>query len=86
MSELSISEQLRELSKNYYQNHIRFDEYRVQRRALLSRIDAEFNGVYEQEDNTVRQEVNAVRQEDNTVRKVQPSIIDKAFGIFKDTD
>lgn len=44
MSDISYSEQLRNLSKDYYQNHIRFSEYRSQRKVIIDIIDEEFNG------------------------------------------
>lgn len=43
MSDISYSAKLRELSKDYYQNHIRFDEYRSQRKLIIDKIDEEFN-------------------------------------------
>ena len=44
MSDLSYSAMLRDLSKNYYQNHIGFEDYRAQRKSVLDKIDEEFNG------------------------------------------
>jgi hypothetical protein len=44
MTELSLSEMLRALSKEYYQCHIGFDEYRARRKVILDRIDEEYNG------------------------------------------
>jgi len=44
MGDISYSAKLRDLSKDYYQNHIRFDEYRLQRKILIDKIDEEFNG------------------------------------------
>ena len=44
MGDISYSAKLRDLSKDYYQNHIRFDEYRSQRKILIDKIDEEFNG------------------------------------------
>jgi hypothetical protein len=35
---------LRKLSSAYYQNRIGFAEYRIQRKKLLDKIDAKFNG------------------------------------------
>lgn len=43
-SYISHSAKLRELSKDYYQNHIRTDEYRSRRKIILDKIDEEFNG------------------------------------------
>ena len=36
--------ELRNLSNDYYHNHIGFDEYRIQRRLILDKIDQEMNG------------------------------------------
>lgn len=44
MSEMTYSARLRELSKNYYQSHIGFEEYRSLRKEVLDKIDEEFNG------------------------------------------
>lgn len=44
MTDNSFSSTLRQLSKDYYQQHLGFDDYRVQRRNLLEQIDEEFNG------------------------------------------
>jgi len=35
---------LRNLSNDYYYNHIGFEDYRVQRKIILDKIDEEFNG------------------------------------------
>ena len=44
MTDTSHSLELRKLSNDYYHNHIGFDEYRMQRRLILDRIDREMNG------------------------------------------
>ena len=44
MSDDSFSTKLRLLSKDYYQNHISFDNYRAARKSILDQIDEEFNG------------------------------------------
>jgi len=44
MSDISYSTKLRNLSKDYYQNHIKFDDYRSQRKVIIDKIDEEFNG------------------------------------------
>ena len=44
MSDTSYSAMLRCLSKQYYQGHIGFKEYRIQRKIILDKIDEEFNG------------------------------------------
>ena len=49
MSDLSYSSMLRELSKDYFQNHIDFAEYRERRKVILDDIEAEVNGRSQQE-------------------------------------
>lgn len=44
MSEASYSLMLRNLSSDFYHNHIDFDEYRAQRKIILDKIDKELNG------------------------------------------
>ena len=44
MSDTSYSVMLRNLSKKYSQNHIGFEEYRMQRKSILDKIDQDFNG------------------------------------------
>lgn len=44
MSEASYALMLRNLSSDYYHHHISMDEYRVQRKKILDKIDREFNG------------------------------------------
>lgn len=44
MTEINYSELLRELVDNYFDEQISRVEYVAQRRALLDRIDYEFNG------------------------------------------
>jgi len=44
MSEASYSLMLRNLSSDYYHNHIGFVEYRAQRKILLDKIYKEMNG------------------------------------------
>ena len=43
MIETSYSLMLRNLSNDYYQNKIGFEEYRSQRKIILDKIDVEFN-------------------------------------------
>lgn len=45
MSENSYSLMLRNLSEAYYQETINFDDYRVQRKIILDKIDEDFNGL-----------------------------------------
>lgn len=44
MSEQSYSARLRDLSKDYYQSHLGFDDYRRLRKEVLDKIDEEING------------------------------------------
>jgi hypothetical protein len=44
MSDTSYSATLRRLSTIYFQSRISFDEYRLQRKVILDKIDEEFNG------------------------------------------
>lgn len=44
MTDTSHSLELRNLSNDYYNNLIGFDEYRIQRRLILDRVDLEMNG------------------------------------------
>lgn len=44
MIDTSYALELRNLSNDYYHNHIGFDEYRMQRRLILDKIDREMNG------------------------------------------
>ncbi len=43
MNKTSYPELLRKLSNAYYQNHIGIEEYRIQRKKLLDKIDSQFN-------------------------------------------
>ncbi len=71
MSDLSYSAMLRDLSKNYYQNHIAFDDYRSQRKAILDKIDEEFNGR---------------KQNETQSDKNDESIFMKTIAFFKNND
>jgi hypothetical protein len=42
--EASYSQMLGDLSNDYYQNRIEFEEYRNRRKMILDKIDVEFNG------------------------------------------
>lgn len=44
MSIDDYSMMLRTLSREYFQGHIEFAEYRVQRKLILDKIDKNFNG------------------------------------------
>lgn len=72
MSNSSYSVMLRNLSKEYYQNHIGFDEYRAQRKMILDKIDDEFNG----------KQSSVMPEEDND----ESSMIMKTVAFFKNTD
>ncbi len=74
MSDISYSAKLRDLSKEYYQNHIRLDEYRIQRKIILDKIDEEFNG----------RKVEEVQEE--SVDADQSSVFMKTIAFFKNSD
>lgn len=44
MTDASYAAMIRNLSKDYYQGHIGFEEYRAQRKIILGKIDEEING------------------------------------------
>ena len=71
MNDLSYSESLRELSKDYYQHHISVEEYRSNRKLILDKIDEEFNGV--------KPEVTSTDNQDT-------SLFMKTIAFFKNTD
>lgn len=78
MIEQSYSARLRELSKDYYQSHLGFEEYRRLRKEVLDSIDEEFNGrkpeyIGGQEDRTERRNNNA-------------SVLMKTIAFFKNND
>lgn len=50
MDDKSISSVLRDLSSDYYQNLIGFEEYRKQRKVILDNIDLQINGKQSPED------------------------------------
>ena len=45
MSQESYSVLLRNLSNDYFHGRINFDEYRIQRKIILDKIDEDFNGI-----------------------------------------
>ena len=45
MNDTNHSFELRRLSSDYYHSHINFDEYRIQRKIILDKIDQELNGI-----------------------------------------
>ena len=78
MTDISYSAKLRELSKDYYQNHIRFDEYRSQRKLIIDKIDEEFNA----------RKVNDLdkMQEANEPPGEESSVFMKTIAFFKNND
>ncbi len=44
IKQLNLLPQLKKLSDSYYNHQISFDDYRNQRKDLLKKIDAEYNG------------------------------------------
>lgn len=71
MSDLSYSAMLRDLSRDYYQNHIGYEDYRTRRKALLDKIDIEFNGF---------------RQSESESAGNDESILMKTIAFFKNND
>ena len=80
MPDISYSAKLRDLSKDYYQNHIKFDEYRSQRKIIIDKIDEEFNGYKPQniEDNNLN--------EDELEKTGESSVFMKTIAFFKNND
>ena len=72
MSDISYSEKLRYLSKDYYQHHISLEEYRTQRKTVLDMIDEEFNG----------RKMN----DEQTGKTEDSSILMKTIAFFKNTN
>lgn len=67
----SYTEMLRVLSKDYYQNHIGFSEYRERRKVVLDKVDAEYNGWHTNSEMT---------------NETEASLLSKAIGLFKNID
>ena len=80
MSDLSYSAMLRELSKDYYQNHLGFEEYRSQRKTILIKIDEEFNGHKVLADDSLNIDSSDESQEKDS------SILMKTIAFFKNSD
>jgi len=76
MSDISYSAKLRDLSKEYYQNHIRLDEYRSQRKVIIDKIDEEFNG----------RKVDDMDEEAEVENTSQSSVFMKTIAFFKNSD
>lgn len=72
MSETSFSAMLRRLSKEYYQSHIGFEEYRAQRKSILDKIDEELNG---------RRSYDSLKGESNDSSHLMSTV-----AFFKNTD
>ena len=73
MSDLSYSARLRDLSKDYYQNHINFESYRAQRKIIIDKIDEEFNG-------------RKLTTDETQDAEDQSSIFMKTIAFFKNSD
>jgi len=82
MSDISYSAKLRELSKDYYQNHLRLDEYRAQRKEVIDKIDEEFNG--RKIDVTEKRPKEPVEKQDN--KHNDSSVFMKTIAFFKNSD
>jgi len=83
MSEQSYSAKLRELSKNYYQSHLGYEEYRAQRKEVLDKIDEEFNGRKPVlADNGLADNGSEQGQEPET----NSSVLMKTIAFFKNND
>ena len=76
MSDISYSAKLRDLSKEYYQNHIRLDEYRSQRKIIMDKIDEEFNG----------RKTDDMVDEPEVEDTSQSSVFMKTIAFFKNND
>jgi hypothetical protein len=76
MSDISYSARLRDLSKEYYQNHIRLDEYRAQRKIVIDKIDIEFNGA----------KIGEAADESSAENHDQSSVFMKTIAFFKNND
>ncbi len=79
MSDISYSAKLRELSKDYYQNHIRLDEYRAQRKEIIDKIDEEFNG-------RKTEEAEDITQKQEKKKPEESSVFMKTIAFFKNND
>lgn len=76
MSDISYSAKLRDLSKEFYQNHIRLDEYRSQRKIIIDKIDEEFNG----------RKTDDMMDEPEVGGTSQSSVFMKTIAFFKNND
>lgn len=80
MSDISYSAKLRDLSKDYYQNHIRLEEYRSKRKLIIDKIDEEYNG-RKTTGATLDSDTN---ESDNTHE--DSSVFMKTIAFFKNSD
>jgi len=80
MSDISYSAKLRDLSKDYYQNHIRLDEYRSQRKLIIDKIDEEFNGRKTETYQLDTTATNTEQKDDDS------SVFMKTIAFFKNSD
>jgi hypothetical protein len=60
MDDKGISAVLRDLSIDYYQNHIGFEDYRRQRKEILDNIDLQMNGIKAKGDTGEEDEKNSL--------------------------
>jgi hypothetical protein len=60
MDDKSISEMLKDLSMDFYQNHIGFDDYRRQRKEILDNIDLQMNGIQKKDDEQDEDDTNSL--------------------------
>ena len=74
MNEISYSTKLRELSKDYYQSHLGFEDYRRERKEVLDKIDEEFNGRRPTNEPATAEEAN------------NSSVLMKTIAFFKNND
>lgn len=72
MSQESYSVLLRNLSNDYFHGRINFDEYRVQRKIILDKIDEDFNGI---------ESISDADKEEK-----EPSIFMQTVKFFKSSD
>ncbi len=80
MGDISYSAKIRALSKDYYQNHLHFDEYRAQRKIVFDKIDVEFNG-----NKSSTTEVSSEDQQKSDSANPS-SVLMKTIAFFKNND
>ncbi|VAW59180.1 hypothetical protein MNBD_GAMMA11-666 [hydrothermal vent metagenome] len=81
MIDTEYGAKLKELSSDYYHNHIGFEAYRTKRKHVLDKIDEEYNG---------RKPVEEVEDEqpsgDTQIRPGESSIFMKTIAFFKNNN